>query len=102
MIGPHPLLQVAMPPGAALGRQPVIGRHRLLNDPLKIINCDIGDKPRKGFAMKMDLTDKARGYQEICKNQVSDQLETSIVQNNVQPAHSGLPRPSLSLGASKS
>lgn len=78
-IAPPAIFQIPLPLNPTLGAPLVIGRHSLPDGPLKIFSCDIRDKPRDGFAVKMDLTCKARGNQEVSENQVSDQLEARIV-----------------------
>lgn len=72
MVRPHALLQVTLPPYAALGDPPVVSGHCLLNGPTKIARRDVGDKPRKGFAVKTDLAYQASVNQEVCQRQVGD------------------------------
>lgn len=72
MVGPHALLQVTLPPYAARGDPPVVGGHCLLHGPMKIVRRDVGDKPRKGFAVKTDLAYDASVNQEVRQRQVGD------------------------------
>ena len=65
VVGPHPLLHVALPLYTTLGHPHVIGCHGLPDGPLEIVSCDVRDKPRETFAVEMDLPREAWGDQEI-------------------------------------